>query len=91
MFFGDACRLRLVYEKGYDDHVDNDCRSFLCCFTGSTSIHFCVIDNVNLSVFCHYFCQAICDCIVQYLVTLCNDVEYSDPCTREITYAKHFL
>ena len=73
------------------NNQDVDCRTFLCCFTVSNSIHFCIFDIINLSLFCHYFCQAICDCIVQYVVTLRNDVEYSDPCTRDVSYAKHSL
>ena len=59
-----------------------------------TDCYFCLTNvqghnNVNLLLFCHYFRQAICDCIVQYVVTLCNVVVHSDPCTRDISYAKH--
>ena len=54
---------------------------FFCCFSVSTSIHFCIFDNVNLPLFCQYFYQAICDCIIEYVVTLCKDVAYSDPRT----------
>ena len=39
------------------NNQDVDCRTFLCCFTVSNSIHFCIFNIVNLSLFVIIFAK----------------------------------